>query len=72
MGNSREATGQRLNFLHRRLESAQKEHRPAIDQLVKLREVARKAKKQKRIVNSHKSGDSAMRRKGARRLGVVA
>jgi hypothetical protein len=39
MGNSRDATDKQRTFRHRRLESAQKHHRAAINHLIKVREV---------------------------------
>jgi hypothetical protein len=47
MANSAGASEKKLSFVHRRLESAQKQHLAAIDQLVKVREVERATKKQK-------------------------
>ena len=70
MGNSRDATDTHLTFLHRRLESAQKQHRAAINQLVKVREVTT-TKKQEPSGSTRKSGE--MKRPGKRtRHRVVA
>lgn len=56
MANSMGVTDSQLNFFHRRLESAQKQHRAAIDQLVKIRKLERATKKRKPTVSTHKSG----------------
>ena len=71
MANSAGASEKKLNFLHRRLESAQKQHLAAMTQLVKVREAARKAKKQKSVGSTGKSGRKTLPRKGAHRR-VVA
>ena len=69
MGNSRNATDKQLTFRHRRLDSAQKQHRAAINQLVKIREVT---KKQKPIRSTHKSGRNDQPRKRTRHRVVAA
>ena len=70
MANSRQATDSQLNFLHRRLESAQKQHRTAIDQLVKIRKVESVTKKIKPTGSTHKPGQTQPR-KGVKRRVVV-
>ncbi len=71
MGNSRDATDQQLTFRHRRLDSAQKHHRAAINQLVKVREVTA-AKKQKPSDITGKPGSNDQLRKRVRRRVVAA
>lgn len=71
MANSMGATDSQLNFFHRRLESAQKQHRTAIDQLVKVRKLERTTKKRMLTVRSPKSDRSAKPRTSARRRTVV-
>ncbi len=71
MGNSHGATDTHLTFLHRRLESAQKQHRAAINQLVKVREVTA-TKKQKPGGSTHKSGEMKRSPKRARHRVVAA
>jgi hypothetical protein len=71
MGNSRDATDKQLTFRHRRLESAQKHHRAAINQLVKVREVTA-TKKQKPSGSKRKSAGSDHVRKRSRHRVVAA
>jgi hypothetical protein len=71
MARSQSATETQLTFFHRRLESAQKHHRAAIDQLVKIRAMAGAAKKQKPSGSTGKTGGSDQPRK-RRRSRVVA
>lgn len=71
MGNSTGATDTQLTFFHKRLESAQKQHRMAIDQLVKIRAVNRATRKQKPRGSIRKSGGGEQPRKRRRRI-VVA
>jgi hypothetical protein len=68
---SRDATDKQLTFRHRRLDSAQKQHRSAINQLVKVREVT-VTKKQKPSDSTHKSGEMKRSPKRARRRVVAA
>jgi hypothetical protein len=71
MANSMGVTDNQLNFFHRRLESAQKQHRTAIDQLVKIRKLERTKKKRKPTVATDKSSQTQPR-KGAERQVVIA
>ena len=71
MGNSRDATDKQLTFRHRRLESAQKQHRAAINQLVKVREVPA-TKKQKPSGRARKSGEINRPGERARRRIIAA
>jgi hypothetical protein len=72
MSNSMGVTDSQLNFFHRRLESAQKQHRTAIDQLVKIRKVERATKrKRKSTVNTHEPDRIAQSRKRVGRRIVV-
>ena len=71
MANSMRVTDSQLNFFHRRLESAQKQHRMAIDQLMKIRKVERATRKRKLTVSTQKSDRSAKPRTSARRRTVV-
>ena len=68
---SRDATDKQLTFRHRRLESAQKQHRAAINQLVKVREVTA-TKKQKPNDSTRKSGLNDQPRKRSRHRVVAA
>lgn len=72
MGNSHGATDTQLTFFHRRLESAQKQHRAAINQLVKIRKATRATKKQKPSDSTHKSGRGNQTRKRTRHRVVAA
>ena len=69
--NSQQATDKQLTFRHRRLESAQKQHRAAINQLVKVREVTA-TKKQKPNDSTRKSGLNDQPRKRSRHRVVAA
>jgi len=71
MANSRDATDKQLTFRHRRLESAQKQHRAAINQLVKVREVPA-TKKQKTSDITGKPGSNDQLRKRVQRRVVAA
>jgi len=63
MGRSEGASEQQLNFLHKRLESAQKQHLAAIDQLVKVREAAKtKIPRASKRQRQHKSAAGPTRR----------
>ena len=72
MGNSHGATDTQLTFRHRRLDSAQKHHRAAINQLMKIRKATRATKKQKPSDSTHKSGRGNQTRKRARHRVVAA
>jgi hypothetical protein len=72
MADSREAPERRLNFLHRRLESAQKHHRAAINQLVKIREAVIATTKQKASDNTDRSRRNSQPSKRPRRRVVAA
>ena len=67
---SRDATDKQLTYRHRRLESAQKQHRAAINQLVKVREVP--ATKKQKSSSTRKNGEIKRPRKRARRRVVAA
>jgi len=69
--NSQQATDKQLIYFHRRLESAQKQHRAAINQLVKVREVT-VTKKQKPSGSTRKYGGGDQLRKRRRRRIVAA
>ena len=68
---SRDATDKQLTYRHRRLESAQKQHRAAINQLVKVREVPA-TKKQKPSGSTRKNGEIKRPQKRARRRIIAA
>ena len=68
MANPREANEQRLNYFHRRLESAQKQHRTAIDQLMKIRKMEVAAKKRKSTFATARSGQTRLLKGGRRRI----
>ncbi len=70
MANSLGATDKQVSFFHRRLESAQKQHRTAIDQLVKIRKVELAVNKRKPPATANKSGQTQPRN-GSRRRVVV-
>ena len=63
MGKSHGATDTQLTFFHKRLESAQKQHRAAIDQLVKIRSATTETKQAARKSDS---GGKHRRKKGMR------
>ena len=69
--NSQQATDKQLIYFHRRLDSAQKQHRATINQLVKVREVTA-TKKQKPNGSTRKSGSSDQLRKRVQRRVVAA
>ena len=69
--NSQQATDKQLIYFHRRLDSAQKQHRAAINQLVKVREVT-VTRKQTPSGSARKSGGSDLAQQRVRRRVVAA
>lgn len=70
MANSMGATDSQLSFFHRRLESAQKQHRMAIDQLMKIRKLQRVAKRRARTSRSQFDCQQPSRKRVGRRIVV--
>jgi hypothetical protein len=68
MANSMRVTDSQLNFFHRRLESAQKQHRTAIDQLVKIRKMVRTTKRKARTSRSQLDCNQPSRKSVGRRV----
>ncbi len=69
--NSQQVTDKQLIYFHRRLDSAHKQHRAAINQLVKVREVTA-TKKQKPGSSPRKTGHNDQPRKRTRHQIIAA
>lgn len=70
MANSMGVTDSQLSFFHRRLEAAQKQHRTAIDQLVRVRKLERTTKRKARTSRSQLDCKQPSRKRVGRRVVV--